>query len=249
MIAVTGMHRSGTSCVTGLMERCGYSLGSSHTLLKTATIYNPKGHFENSGALSINDALLQKAGGSWEKPPAQALLRQAGKSLAQEIHQFCRTFDGDVVKDPRICLTVELWERYCQKMNIIVFCLRNPIGVARSLKNRNKISMGMGLQLWYEYNMRFFQSLGSTRVVIVDYDNMRENIYFEIEHLCEKLNSPLSSNDIRIRTEGFYESRLNHDTSTAEQIDRLPYKIGKLYHLIKSQTFSGHDLNRATIAG
>ena len=43
---VTGPLRSGTSCVTGLLELCGFDLGKNVRILRNPTPMNPRGHFE-----------------------------------------------------------------------------------------------------------------------------------------------------------------------------------------------------------
>ena len=39
---VTGPMRSGTSCVTGLLERCGFDLGRNIRVLRDSTPMNPR---------------------------------------------------------------------------------------------------------------------------------------------------------------------------------------------------------------
>ena len=56
-IVVLGMHRSGTSSVTGLLERCGVWLGRESEMTG-ASSQNPKGFFERRDLRNICDALL-----------------------------------------------------------------------------------------------------------------------------------------------------------------------------------------------
>ena len=67
MIAVTGMHRSGTSCFTGLLARCGFSLGRAYPLLNESRMDNEKGHFENLAAVAINETILRCYNNSGKK--------------------------------------------------------------------------------------------------------------------------------------------------------------------------------------
>lgn len=66
---VTGMHRCGTSVITGLLELCGFSLGQRYKIFNEKSIDNEKGHFENSYVVLANDYILENCGGSWAKPP------------------------------------------------------------------------------------------------------------------------------------------------------------------------------------
>lgn len=236
MIAITGMHRSGTSCITGLLERCGYELGTSHPLLHGKRFDNEKGYFENCGVLTINDTILKQAGGSWCHLPHAEEITIAGIRNARQIRAFSETFNGDIFKDPRTCLTASLWERYCKNLFTIVFCLRNPIGVAVSLQRRNGMPIEAGLQLWYEYNIRFLDGTSQTPVVYVDYDNLKMNFEFELTSLLVELGTPLTSGEVLMRVEGFYDGELNHDPSTWELIEKLPNRILRLYEVLLAKT-------------
>lgn len=52
---VTGPLCSGTSCVTGLLELCGFDLGRRVRILRNPTDYNPKGHFEPDLLVTISE--------------------------------------------------------------------------------------------------------------------------------------------------------------------------------------------------
>ncbi len=236
MIAVTGMHRSGTSCITGLLERCGYELGTSHPLLHGKRFDNEKGHFDNVGVLAINETILRLAGGSWCHLPLPEEMTIIGIRNARHFRAFSETFNGDIIKDPRISLTASLWERYCKNLFTIVFCVRNPIGVAVSLQQRDGISIKEGLHLWYEYNIRFLDGASQTPVIYVDYDNLKINFEFELTRLLKGLGAPLSSGEAMMRVEGFYDSDLNHDPSNRELIEKLPTRILRLYEMLLART-------------
>lgn len=170
MIAVTGMHRSGTSCITGLLIRCGFSLGTSHPLIHGQDKDNLKGHFENLAAASINAAIIQFPGGTWCDLPSQQTILETGTRFIPHIQKFARTFNGNVIKDPRLCITASFWEEHCDNLTAIVFCLRNPKAVAESLAKRNGLTIEASLALWYEYYKRFFDCIHQVPVHIIDYD-------------------------------------------------------------------------------
>lgn len=162
IIAVTGMHRSGTSCTAGLLEKCGYSLGTSHGLLadNRAMSSNQKGHFENLAVVSLNEKILAQAGGSWCCPPPAAEIERAGKDLAGQMERFSREFNGRVIKDPRLSLTLPLWLKHCPGIDCVVVCVRNPLSVAGSLRKRDGFALNAGLWLWFQYNARLLEALG-----------------------------------------------------------------------------------------
>lgn len=224
MIAVTGMHRSGTSCITGLLTQCGFSLGSSHALIQGSRPDNPKGHYENLAVAGINAAILQYNGASWCSLPSQDTILATGRRFVSSMQEFASTFDGDVIKDPRICLTAPLWEEHCKTLTAYVFCLRNPVSTAASLVRRNQLPGDQGLALWYEYNRRFLSQQHRVPVHIVDYDAIGKDTVETLRSLLRVLGVSLDSEEIAQRIEGSYDLRLNHYPADRDKdtFERLP---------------------------
>jgi hypothetical protein len=67
-IIILGMHRSGTSMVAGLLAKMGINMGDD---LLGRSPSNPFGHFEDWDFVNLNDSILSKAKGSWDKLPAK----------------------------------------------------------------------------------------------------------------------------------------------------------------------------------
>jgi hypothetical protein len=67
-VCITGMHRSGTSAVARALQECGLHLGPQDALLP-ASVHNREGHWEHDRIVALNDSLLEKLGGSWDRPP------------------------------------------------------------------------------------------------------------------------------------------------------------------------------------
>ena len=65
VVAILGMHRSGTSCLTGLLQEVGVFLGT----VATKSDWNLKGNRENPGIMALHEELLGLNGGSWDAPP------------------------------------------------------------------------------------------------------------------------------------------------------------------------------------
>ncbi len=57
-IIVLGMHRSGTSALTGCLNILGVNLGERLERLMSAHEDNPKGYWENEKVISINEAIF-----------------------------------------------------------------------------------------------------------------------------------------------------------------------------------------------
>src|ERR1700726_3099667 len=69
VICVLGMHRSGTSVLTRVLNFLGVQLGSHAALTMEPVAYNPKGYWEHHELTSISDAIIKRHGGSWDEPP------------------------------------------------------------------------------------------------------------------------------------------------------------------------------------
>ena len=230
-IAVTGMHRSGTSCITGLLEKCGYSIGSSHEMLNKNKSHpdNIKGHFENLGVYTINEAILRQAGGTWENPPSPESIELTGKDAREHIEHFSRIFNGSVIKDPRLCLTVGLWKKCSPNLEAVIHCFRHPLSVASSLHKRDGMPMEKGLSLWYEYNRRLLNEKSGGKYCLIDFDRVSENPSGEVQKLLLALNSPLTEAEIAEKVKGFFSEELNHNRISEINRIALPAAVSELY--------------------
>ena len=64
-VIVLGMHRSGTSLLTGSLEAAGLYLGE----VNNEAPFNRKGNKENESIRELNDALLERNDAAWNRPP------------------------------------------------------------------------------------------------------------------------------------------------------------------------------------
>ena len=67
-ICIAGMHRSGTSMVSRLLNLCGLYLGPESELLPPQPD-NPEGYWENIRFVEINDRLLAHLDAGWDLAP------------------------------------------------------------------------------------------------------------------------------------------------------------------------------------
>ena len=68
IVCILGMHRSGTSLVSRVLNVLGVYLGPEEHLMRPSTD-NPTGHWESRPIKEINDEILSILGGSWSEPP------------------------------------------------------------------------------------------------------------------------------------------------------------------------------------
>jgi hypothetical protein len=100
VIAILGMHRSGTSCLIGSLQKAGLHLGKHNTW----NDHNLRGNRENDDIIRLNEALLNDNGGSWKNPPANVVWSRKHYKRAREIIASYRDHDLWGFKDPRTLL-------------------------------------------------------------------------------------------------------------------------------------------------
>jgi hypothetical protein len=128
LICILGMHRSGTSLLTRVLNLIGVDLGSDEVLTTEPVADNPKGYWEHNEITSISDAILKRYGGSWDEPPllppgwetSAAIddLRHHAQQLIQDQFAEVQLWGW---KDPRSCLTLPFWQQLLPDMRYIIW--------------------------------------------------------------------------------------------------------------------------------
>lgn len=156
-IVVLGMHRSATSLIGMGMYKSGVFMGKE---LLGPGKGNEYGHFEDIGLLRLNDKILKAAGGSWDNPPRELEIYEAGYEIRDQIKEAIKKRECDLWgwKDPRTILTIRCYQPYL-KNPIYVSCFRDPTEVAESLNKRDAMPIEKGLSLAHEYNRRLIKFL------------------------------------------------------------------------------------------
>lgn len=234
---VTGPIRSGTSCVTGLLELCGFDLGRNIRVLRNETEFNPRGHFEPDLLYTINERLLIEApGGAWgllNPPPVQALAEVAAQR-ERYFQLFIRKFDGNLCKDPLFCLTLPFWEQNWGALERVVFCLRRPLAAARSMNERYLVSVDLGLRLWQIYVSRFFEQEKRSPVYVLDFDAFVQAPVDNFTPLLDWLGTPLPKAELEERLERFFGAEHVHWSGKGADIQAVPSHMTDLYLQIRS---------------
>lgn len=156
-LLVLGMHRSGTSAITGALGLCGAWVGEEAELTG-ANVENPRGFWERRDTREVCDRLLHAAGADWWKvanfdPEAipRAVLAEERKKFARVVTALAERGTW-VLKEPRLCLLLPALRDYVADP-VCIHIFRNPLEVARSLQTRNGFGIAGGLALWEAYNV------------------------------------------------------------------------------------------------
>ena len=235
---VTGPLRSGTSCLTGLLERCGFDLGTNLDVQRAPSPHNPRGHFECSLLLTINKRLLLEADGRGEllRVPTIDSLARLAPYRESYFKLFVREFDGDLCKDPLMCLTLPFWEPHWPTLTRVVYCLRHPLAVARSMSRRYESDVPGGLEAWLSYTRRLLDAPGRAAFHIFDFDAFQRRPVETLGRTLSWLGRPLEPESIRQKVAGFYDR--DHIHWAPENSD-LPPHVEPIYRDLLRQSAEG----------
>ncbi|MGO8871866.1 MAG: sulfotransferase family protein [Acidimicrobiales bacterium] len=192
-LAVVGMHRSGTSAVTGALAALGFQAPRPDDRMDWPES-NPE-HWESSSLTVYNDALLADLGGSWEAPPdlAPHWEDDPARRAAPNPTAVARTAFPDagplVWKDPRLCLLLPFWLRLVPPPLATVLVWRSPLSVARSLQQRDGMHLASGIALWDRYNRSALQHLVGLDVYVCNYESVVDDPESAMGTMAEWLSS------------------------------------------------------------
>jgi len=244
IICILGMHRSGTSLVSRILNILGVYLGPEAHIMQPGPD-NPKGYWEHYMLTALNDEILARLGGSWHEVPVfpagweisseLADLRQRARAILQE--DFA-TADLWGWKDPRTCLTLPFWQRLLPPMRYVI-CLRNPVDVSRSLERRNNFPFEKGVQLWLTHVTSALRHTTGQPRLFVFYEDLMEDWPTEIKRLANFLGKPELAEEEAIRSaiQEFIEEELQHHrTSLVDAIDepKFSFPAKALYIVLRA---------------
>lgn len=180
-IIVLGMHRSGTSAVTRLVNMMGAYAGSPDELIGHND-ENPKGFWERRDVIEANDALLTHFGCEWYDladwphrgdETNLALPDHFSANISAIIAQL-NTHACWVMKDPRLCHTFPYWRPLLDDPCFILVH-RDPLEIAHSLATRNEFTYSHALSLW-EYAATGMCNIasGTPRTLAISYPDVIE---------------------------------------------------------------------------
>jgi hypothetical protein len=174
VVAVLGMHRSGTSATAGMLQEHGVELGP----VSEQARFNARGNREIRDLNRLHNSILQRSGGSWWNPPLEPRLERRDFRMRDQI---LGTIPGRTigVKDPRMLLLLDLWRDLDPKP---IGVIRNPVAVRGSLERRARergerhpqLSSVEWEQLWTAYNRALLSELQRQPFPVIDFDRHSE---------------------------------------------------------------------------
>ena len=244
-VGIVGMHRSGTSMVSRVINLLGAYLGTAEELFGPR-YDNPEGFWERKDIVAFHDDLLDSFSQRWDTflPLKDDWLSHDKIANYQyRLNKIIDTaFSGKKIwawKDPRTCLFLPLWQKLLSERGVplsVVYVVRNPVDVAKSLAKRNGFSFEKSYALWLNYNLSALSVLQEVPLVFVSYECFLSSPLQQLERLTKYLPVPFSTEEIKYSDNftSFLRKDLHHNQSTSEDFNRVPKRVKKLYRLLIS---------------
>lgn len=238
VLAVLGMHRSGTSCLTGSLQAGGLFLGKHHTWNE----YNRKGNRENQDVVNLHEAIFKMNNASWNTPQRQTNwvdryfkrrmkwhkqhLQRATEILSEYSHERIWGF-----KDPRALFLLHGWEKLTPNIEYVGI-FRHPLSVAQSLNSRPAlpISIEEGLQMWLGYNQALLKAHQKKNFPLFCFDWSEDEFHQKLNYLHSDLQLNAVDDEQR-----FYSADLHKQR--AEEKTALPPAVTELYQALCARQY------------
>ena len=254
-LVILGMHRSGTSALTGVFSRLGFYAGQS---LMPANEYNQRGYYEDQPISTLLDELYASFGMRWyfegAMPEGWSGCEQAvsyeGKLTALMADQY-RLGAASVIKNPRLCRLLPIMKnvwRSCGLHPKYVFSLRSPTAVVGSLMRRDGLSSERGALLYLAHMLEAeLHTRGEIRA-FVDYEELLNDWRYSLGKAQEEcdidfLKKPIIDEYCELEINSFLTHELNHAPQYAIEKPGLALELAtEAYLLLKKPK------NTATLA-
>jgi hypothetical protein len=231
-IIVAGTHRSGTSAATRVVNLLGADI--THKRAAAAPGINDRGYWESIAIFPIHDELLHGLGSSWDDPfPLAGGWTET--SVAQLTkHRIIAEMEEDfadsslfVVKDPRLVHLLPLWLEIFDELQIepiVVIPFRNPLEVALSLYERDRIPMAKSNLMYVHGNLEVELASRGRRRVWIHYEQLLADWHGFAETLRTVVGPRLAIPDSETIAEidNFLTRDLHRNRSSRERLASEP---------------------------
>lgn len=247
-ILVLGMHRSGTSALTRVLNLLGVTLSQT---LWSGNEANKKGFWEDPRIFNIHDQMLSSLGRSWDDlralPDGWMESEAATNARAQLLDLLTKEFAGHklwMVKDPRICRLLPLWQEIFDDLGVAMHCvlaLRHPDEVALSLEARNQKPVAHARLSWLEHMAEAVLGTRHFPRTVVMYDQLMSDWQQAIERMGRELSLdwPVEPSSIRSEVRSFLSDEERHHRVASLHSDECSNLIDRLYAGLASASSGG----------
>lgn len=239
-LLVLGMHRSGTSALTRVLNLLGAALPRS---VLGAGDGNEEGHWEPQRLVSYNDRLLEELQSSWHDWRPLELTQLPLSRRDQIKADFRELIEADygrsdffVVKDPRICRFANLFIEALEEEGIRVvpiLLVRNPLEVIASLKMRANLwpsanSDADAVLLWLSHVLMSEKASRDRKRAFVSYEALMADWREVVAGIAKQtgIRWPTGSEDAAPLIDSFLSDKLHRQKRKVSEVALDPITRG-----------------------
>jgi len=223
LLLVLGMHRSGTSALSGALCQLGLC-APSHP--EPASPANPTGHWEPPAILACHEALLAEVQSSWDDPLVPAELwnstvhtrhQQTLEEALKASFPHRRSGQVALVKEPRQCRLQPLWNALLEQHRLkaaVVLMVRHPLAVAQSLQRRDQLPIDRSLLLWLSHTLEAERHTRQHPRCVVAYEQLLRAPSRTLQQCLHLVGMEVQPPDPAL-LETWIQADLNHASSTS----------------------------------
>lgn len=235
LVVVLGPHRSGTSALSGVLSHLGADLPAT---LMPATAANKTGYFESVRVMNFNEKLLNALGSDWQdvtpldtaaiSPQVHESLMAEATRVLQEEFAAARL---PILKDPRVCRLVDFWSEAILRAGyepLYVHMHRNPIEVASSLRDRDRIPIETGMLIWLRHVLDAEKATRGRRRAFTSYQGLMTDWPAQVARIERDLGLTFHRKGARVALEidAFASEEYRHHQSTSADVQKFPQAAG-----------------------
>jgi hypothetical protein len=252
IIAVLGMHRSGTSLCARICQDLSVYLGTN---LLSGDAHNPEGYFEDRSIVASHHGVLQVlnrrgsgpetgGNGSWWEDPE---LEPYSQELESAILRLRREAGAENIgfKDPRTLNFLSFWKQLFEKFDLearLVLAVRHPQAVYFSLARRNGLSQEYSEFLWLQHNLAALVEWTRPALLPIVYERWFSEPGAQLSQMAEFIGcAPAQLQKVSSRVHEIVNGELNH----APALDRGEHseRAAELYAFLLDASRAGGILN------
>jgi len=204
------MHRSGTSCLSGVLE--GYGIFISKRITKK-TVDNPFGNKEDPRVYRLNEKILNDNNYQWHSPPIESTslkIKVSDRSFIKNYKAKLRNVSAEkipLIKDPRMIYCLKFWS---DDESQLIGTFRHPLAVIKSLRKRNRKADipidAEWIRTWIRYNRELLKIHDRHKFPLINFDWEKEH-YMNATKKAIKL---LIKSNGKSENSSFYSPKLIH---------------------------------------
>lgn len=259
-LLILGMHRSGTSALTRVVNLLGVELGTD--LMDAAEGNNERGFWEHQGVVTRHDRLLADLGMCWDDPramPADWLDHPATRAARADLEAIIDAEFSDAalwgVKDPRMCRLLPLWREMLAARGVqvtVLHMLRHPLEIARSLERRDNMPRGRALMLWLRHQIEALTCSDGASQSWASFDRLMAGWRAEMKRVDGDLHLGFAErmDGAAATIDGFLDVGLRHhalDDDILKTEPALAAWIGRVYDAVRLADDGDRDAALAAV--